>query len=929
MIHKFSVRGVVDPADRSMAVLRASLRLPDLQLWHDYYIEFERAPEPAEIAAVAAALGDGDVGTQVVVDEPLDPRTMVQVTHRRGVVDNESESIVAMCALLDLPARAGKVATTYQSADPRLAEIIAATRCNRAVEDLHTTEPAYQTLVPVGGYAPAERFDLLALDDDELAALGRADGRNLSLEQMRQIRDIQRATGGAPVTDVLLEALDARWSDHCLHTTWRSLNGGLLGRLVDAAKETANPNIVSMFHDNAGVWDFYRGHALAIKAETHNGPSAVSAYFGQLTKLGGVLRDILGTGLGADPIGCFEYTATGPPEAPAPIKGRPSPRQIALDTIRAIKEYGNTFGVPMMWSRMAFHPAYRAKPFALGGSIGLVPRDLAARGRPRPGDMVVLIGGRTGNEGIHGASASSAGATMAEAAVQIGAPLEQVKFRKAIIDLRDAGCLRAVTDLGAAGLNSAVGEMGEACGVWINTALVPLKTSALPMWRILLSESQERMLLAVPAEQLTRAREILQRHQVRATVIGRFTDSGRYGVFHEPQVDEAAVVALPAGAMPETTGELGFDVPYRLLDYRPAPRKVGAPPARPSTVERWPDLDRPAIAKLLEQVAGDLDVASQEYADAQYDSTVQGNTVYGPQYGRRHRVPTTYWAGTPVDGLPAAAVFATAFNPWLYEAHPVRALRQMFCALLARQVLAGVDLVDVCVCDNFYTPHLSEGADEWLVAMVDELAALVRHFGTPVISGKDSSAGSTQTDEGLVHVPPAVFLSALGKVPHVDRLLREEWTEPGNVIVRIGPTTPSPAATVAGRALGLSAGAIDDIRPDRFRGYLDALAQARHLFRSGTTIGPGGVAARLVAGSLASGLGADVAAGGVVDLFAEHRCAALVEVRPQDVEALPDVLSPVVVARLRPVPGLRLAGEEMLTDTVRQRWADAFVGRLL
>jgi phosphoribosylformylglycinamidine synthase len=274
-------------------------------------------------------------------------------------------------------------------------------------------------------------------------------------------------------------------------------------------------------------------------------------------------------------------------------------------------------------------------------------------------------------------------------------------------------------------------------------------------------------------------------------------------------------------------------------------------------------------------------------------------------------------------------VFATAFNPWLYEAHPVRALRQMFCALLARQVLAGVDLVDVCVCDNFYTPHLSEGADEWLVAMVDELAALVRHFGTPVISGKDSSAGSTQTDEGLVHVPPAVFLSALGKVPHVDRLLREEWTEPGNVIVRIGPTTPSPAATVAGRALGLPAGAIDDIRPDRFRGYLDALARARHLFRSGTTIGPGGVAARLLAGSLASGLGADVAAGGVADLFAEHRCAALVEVRPQDVEALPDVLSPVVVARLRPVPGLRLAGEEMLTDTVRQRWADAFVGRLL
>lgn len=142
MIHKFSVRGVADPADQSMAHLRASLRLPDLSLWQDYYVEFERPPTPAEISAVAAALGDGDIGVRVTVDEPLDPGSMVQVAYRRGVVDNESDSIVAMCALLGLSARAGKVAVTYQSADPRLAEIIGTSRRNPAVEDLHTTEPA-------------------------------------------------------------------------------------------------------------------------------------------------------------------------------------------------------------------------------------------------------------------------------------------------------------------------------------------------------------------------------------------------------------------------------------------------------------------------------------------------------------------------------------------------------------------------------------------------------------------------------------------------------------------------------------------------------------------------------------------------------------------------------------------------------------------
>jgi phosphoribosylformylglycinamidine synthase len=925
MIHKFSVQPLPGEVDLGLEQLRSSLGLPDLLVWHDFYLEFGREPSAEDLAAVAELLGDGGIGSQVVTDRPLDPSTMVQVAHRRGVVDNESASLVTAGSLLGLDVRAGKVAVTYQSADPRLAGIIAATRCNQSVEELHEREPAYRSLAPAGGYAPAEHVDLRPLGDDELAALGRSGGRNLTLEQLRQIREIQRVTGAGWVSDVLLEALDARWSDHCAHTTWKSL-GGLLGRLVTAAEATGNPNIVSMFTDNAGVWDFYGGYALAIKAETHNGPSAVSAYFGQLTKLGGVLRDILGTGLGADPIGCFEYTATGPPGAPAPVEGRPAPAQIALDTIRAIKEYGNTFGVPMMWSRMGFHPGYAAKPFALGGSIGLVPTAQAQRGEPQPGDLVVLIGALTGNEGIHGASASSAGATMDEAAVQIGAPLEQVKFRKAIIDLRDAGCLRALTDVGGAGLNSAVGEIGEACGVWINTALVPLKTSALPMWRILLSESQERMILAVPPQRLADAREITDRHQVATTVIGRFTGTGRYCVFHNPALGEREVVALAPDQLPADRGDLGFDVPYALLGYEPARTEVGPPPAATMVRPAWPRAEPAGIVKLLEEVAGDPEVACQDYADAQYDSTVQGITVYGRRYGRHRLVPTSYWAATPVADLPAAAVFATAFAPALFEADPVRALRQMFCGLLGRQVLAGVALADVCLCDNFYTPHLSPGADEWLVAMVDELAGLVRRFGTPVISGKDSSAGSTHTDHGMVHVPPAVFLSALGKVPDAATLLGEQWTDPGSLLVQVGPPTGSPVGTVAGRVLELDGNAVDAVDLDDYRSYLDLLAAHRHRFRSGTSIGPGGLAARLMLGALASGLGADLdpACHDLPSLFAEHRCGALVEVAPADLPRLPAGLRPRPVARLSPTPGVRLGGEDLLTGGSTDRWAHSF-----
>jgi phosphoribosylformylglycinamidine (FGAM) synthase-like enzyme len=920
-IHKFSVRPLPGEVDLRVEQLRTSLGLLDLEVWPDFYLEFGAAPSAGDLSAVARVLGDGGIGCRVVVDEPLDPSCMVQVAHRRGVVDNESPSLVAAGQLLGLAVRAGKVATTYRSADPGLAGIVRRLRCNASVEELHEREPEWGTLVPAGRYAPSVRVDLRALGDAELAALGRAGGRNLSLAQMRQIRGIQTATGAGSVSDVLLEALDARWSDHCAHTTWRSL-GDLLGRLVAASEATGNPNIVSMFVDNAGVWEFYGGWSLAIKAETHNGPSAVSAYFGQLTKLGGVLRDILGTGLGADPIGCFEYTATGPAAAASPVAGRPSPARIAVETIRAIKEYGNTFGVPMMSSRMDFHPGYAAKPFALGGSIGLIPTALAKRGVPQPGDLVVLIGALTGNEGMHGASASSAGATMDEAAVQIGAPLEQVKFRKAIIELRDAGCLRAVTDVGGAGLNSAVGEIGEPCGVWVNTALVPLKTTGLPMWRILLSESQERMILAVPPDRLAQARRITARHQVRTTVIGAFTGTGRYTVCHAPGIGEQVI----AGPPPADVEEVGFDVPYALLGYQPPQRQAGPPPSPAPIRPAWPHTDPAGMVKLLEQVAADPAVASQHYADAQYDSTVQGNTVYGPGYGTVVRVPASYWAATPVDGLPAAVTFATAFAPALFQAHPVRALRQLLCGLLGRHVLAGVALADICLCDNFYTPHLAPHADAWLVAMVDELADLVRCFGTPVISGKDSSAGSTHTEQGLLHVPPAVFLSAMGKVPDAGILLREQWTQPGNLLVQIGPATPSPVGTAAARALHLAGNDLDPIDPAAYRTYLHALSAGRHRLASGTPIGPGGLAAALLHGTLAAGIGVDVHPdmSDVAALFAEHRCAALVEIHPRDLPRLPAALHPVPVATLHPAPGIRLGTEDLLTPTVLDRWTNAF-----
>lgn len=924
MIYKLTTR-LEERWNPAIEDLRRSLALSDLALSRDYYIEVQDSLDDEQLQTLKSALADGIV-EQAEIGSTLREGRMVQVAYKRGIVDNENDSIVDLCRLLGIPATAGKVATTYESAQPNLDDIVRSRCCNPNIEEVHTCEPNYESLAPTGHYEPMRTFDLRGLDAEQLAAVGTADGRNLNLRQMQQIRTIQLETGAPHVTDTLLEAMDARWSDHCSHTTWKSL-GNLLGDLIQAAKHTNNPNIVSMFHDNAGVWDFYDGYCIAFKAETHNGPSAISAYFGQLTKLGGVLRDVLGTGKGADPIGVFEYTATGPLDAKSPVAGRPSPRQIAKETIRAIKEYGNTFGTPMMWSHMAQHSKYRAKPFALGGCIGIVPKEFAERGQPDPGDHVVLIGGLTGNDGIHGASASSAGADMDSAAVQIGSPLEQVKFRQAIIDLRDAGCLRALTDVGGAGLNSAVGEIGEACGVWMNTALVPLKTAGLPMWRILLSESQERMVLATIPERYQQTCEILDRHRVRHTVIGRFTHSNNYCVVHDPQISESQVVALDAGNMP-LSGEVGLNVPYKLLGDSPGPKEVQVP-TRVVQKSDWPKIEAEQLADVIKRLASNTEFADQTFAGSQYDSTVQGRTYYGPYYGQRFQIPTSYWASTPIFGNPAATVFSASFNPWLSDAHPVFAARQAFLAILTGQVLAGVALRDICLCDNFYTPHMENDSDYWLVGMVKELASLVEQFGTPLISGKDSSAGSVQTDEGLISVPPAVFLSGLGKVPDCSKLLPNGWQSPGNLLVRIGPDCHSLAGTVAQRIFNTPANDVDELSIEEHLAFLHELEKvSQGTFVSGVPLNSGGIVGQLLRGALAGDCGVEVdqgAIGPLSELFKEHRCGALVEVPEDRIEKLPAGLRPQIVARITDEHfSVVVGGTNLLDEEVIQAWSNTY-----
>jgi phosphoribosylformylglycinamidine synthase len=486
---------------------------------------------------------------------------------------------------------------------------------NPVVQRIREPEEVFATLRPTGNPDPVAAISFQGLTDEHLLKLSRDSSWYAPLAQMRAIQ-AHEAARGRPFTDAEVEILAQSWSDHCYHTTWKGL--GLLKRLSAATAKINHPLVVSSFEDNAGGIEFYEGWVLTIKGETHNFPSSIAPFGGIATKHGGVIRDTLGFGKGGYPIGGTTIMGTMDPrmkEEDVPA-GALHPELIVTESIHATAYYMNPMGIPMMHPLYRCHPGY-AKCFALGHSVGLIPRQYAEKGRPCPGDLALLIGGETGRDGIHGATASSTGMTgetlaKESAAVQIGHPITERRFTTVIPILRDAGFIRAITDLGAGGISCAAGEMGADTGVELNLDAVPLKDQSLAAWEILLSESQERMLIALPPESLAEAETLLDRYEVAHSVIGRFTESQRLAAHWRGQkVVDLAMSFLWGGCPIEP-----------IPTAKPARALTPVHIPEPRTAEEWSG----AVRRVLTH----YHACDQSPAGAQFDSTVQGRTVVGP-----------------------------------------------------------------------------------------------------------------------------------------------------------------------------------------------------------------------------------------------------------------------------------------------------------
>jgi phosphoribosylformylglycinamidine synthase len=712
-----------------------------------------------------------------------------------------------------------------------------------------------------------DQVPVRTMDAEALAAVSAERKLALSIEDMQAIQAQYVAWERDP-TEVELEVWAQTWSEHCKHRvlnariTYTDADGQT--QVIDSLFDTyirqpteqlmrERPDFVlSAFHDNAGFIRFDDERAVGLKVETHNHPSAIEPYAGANTGLGGVIRDILGAGQGAEPIASLDVFCVGRPDTPAAdvaAAGVIHPLGILRGVVRGVRDYGNRMGIPTVGGALVLDDGYLHNPLVYCGTAGLIPVAAIPK-QTRPGQRILVLGGRTGRDGLRGATFSSASldAQSREAdqgAVQIGNPIEEKKAADCLLAARREGLVACVTDCGAGGLSSAVGEMGRDHGARIDLEKVPLKAADLTAWEIFLSESQERMVLAVEPQHVARLQELARRYASECTDIGEITGRGVLEVYAQGQ----PVCALPAEAL--------HDAPQRQMVA--VSRGHGGQSERAAARPTGCDDDAAALRGVL----GSLDVCSREPIVREYDFEVQGHTV-----GKRLAGPGGDCPGDAavlaVQGSGRGLALSVALHPG-YAADPYRMGQASVDEALRQVVVSGADPDQVALLDNLCLGHPDDPAVLGdLVELVQGMAAAAQVAGLPFVSGKDSFYNGYETATGMVSIPPTLLISAMGIVPQVARRVPTQVRRGGERIGVLGVTRAEIGGTAYARWRGMSDGVVPawdgEVAMAVYRRYHAAVQQG--WITAAHDVSDGGLAVTLaeMGFGLRAGLAVDLAA---------------------------------------------------------------------
>jgi phosphoribosylformylglycinamidine synthase len=834
---------------------------------------------------------------------PGNGRAGVTVLLRPGVMDPQALSVLDVARDLGIPVKSVQSFRRYfgpvaeGAADAARETLFRKVLANEAVERV-VEGPVSADHLRLG--TPSRfrlvRVPLGELDDAGLQRVSREGQLSLNLAEMRAIQAHFRGLGRDP-TDAELETLAQTWSEHCSHKTLKGkieFDGRLIDNLLKQTVFAATQEIrrrlgpddwcVSVFEDNAGVVRFDERYHVAFKVETHNHPSAIEPYGGANTGIGGVIRDLLGTGLGAKPVCntdvfCFAPPDTPPESLPAGVL---HPEKVMRGVVAGVRDYGNRMGIPTVNGAVCFDPRYLGNPLVFCGTVGLIPAD-RSRKEVRPDDLIVALGGRTGRDGIHGATFSSVELTpesekVSGGAVQIGNAIAEKKLLDVLLQARDRGLYDAVTDCGAGGFSSAVGEMAEPVGAVVHLDRAPLKYEGLSYTEIWISEAQERMVLAVPAGNWPILKALCAGEDVEATVLGTFEPTGRLRLLY--QGNEVANL------------DMHFLHHGRPDVVRQAAWREPAPPAAVRTGPPKADF----TADLL-KVLSSYNVCSKEWVIRQYDHEIQGGSVLKPLVGPAADGPGDAAVLAPVLGSYGGLAVGCGINPRYGDLDPYRMAASAIDEAVRNVVAVGADPARVALLDNFCWGNTDR--PEVLGSLVRAAEAcrdVALAYGTPFISGKDSLNNEFHAGGRHLTIPPTLLISALGRVPDVRRSVSMDFKEPDNLLFLVGTTHDELGGSQYFLASGREGGTVPGVDTDQAPRVFACVHEAirRGLVRACHDLSEGGLAVAVAEMAIAGGLGADVTAARAVcpsrsdeaALFAESNTRFLLEVRTQDAREL-------------------------------------------
>lgn len=588
-----------------------------------------------------------------------------------------------------------------------------------------------------------------------------------------------------------VRVISAWWSEHCKHKTFNSElevagvpEKPLFTRIRETAQKYFGDDVLSAFEDNSGVVKFYEGKATNIKGETHNSPSAIEPFGGAGTGVGGNLRDIFNSGQGAEVIFagdilCFARWDTPAEDIP---DGTLPPDYMQRGVIAGIADYGNKFGAPTVNGSVHYAPEFGPKPTVMVIAAGLLEESKAKKGQPQVGDLAVVIGGRTGKDGIGGATFSShimhEGTAVADSqAVQIGNPIEEKRMADAIKELAKKGLIRAANDLGAAGFSSAFGEMGKNIGITLDLAKAPLKYEGLAPWEIMISESQERSAIALDPANLDEFMETCRRFNVEATVMGQFEDTHKFNVRYG---DTIAV-----------------DLDFEFLENGLPRQVLKANWVQPELSDGVPDSPTDWV-DTFKKVLSHGNVCSKQPIVRRYDHGVQGGVVLPPFSGVEFDGPNDGVVITPMLDKPYGLVIGHGLNPGLNRIHPYWGTVWAATEGMANYVAAGGDPETAVFNENFVSPSPTEQYLGSLNHQVNAIVDFMDAFQRPVISGKDSLSSTYhnyQTDE-VIDIPPVVAMTVMGRIPDVAKTTSADFKKPFSTICLVGDFSPEMGGSV-------------------------------------------------------------------------------------------------------------------------------------